>query len=175
MELTLTSFWYVLQTKPRQERLAHDNLLRQGYEAILPLVPPSLSLRKPRRGQAEPSPEPLFPGYLFFRPSRETQSIAPVRSTLGVSRIVRFGESPAQMSAQLLDDLLNTIHSGADDLQIKLKGLAEGLLVRVTDGPLAGLQGLVSRVGTERVVVLMTLIGREQPVTMPIHLVEKAT
>lgn len=174
MDRPLNTFWYVLQTKPRQERTAFDNLIRQEFEALLPEVPAALALRTARRGRAEPAPEPLFPGYLFFRPSRETQSISPVRSTLGVSRIVRFGDVPALMSAAVLDDLLQTIGLSADELQLRLRGLAEGLQVRIVEGPLAGLQGILSSVAKDRVVVLMTLIGREQRVALPMNQVARA-
>jgi transcription antitermination factor NusG len=39
--------------------------------------------------------------------------------------------------------------------------------VAVTDGPLKGLSGIVSNIAKERVVVMLTLLGREKPVAFP--------
>ncbi|WP_366943958.1 transcription termination/antitermination NusG family protein, partial [Ferrovum sp.] len=33
-----TLSWYLLYTRPRQEKVAHQNLLQQGYESVLPLL-----------------------------------------------------------------------------------------------------------------------------------------
>ena len=79
------------QTKPRQEDIALVNLERQGFVVNLPRIP-----------RIKPSPrlsdtEVLFPGYIFFAPHSPTQSISPVRSTTGVSRLVRFGQEAATL------------------------------------------------------------------------------
>jgi transcriptional antiterminator RfaH len=108
------SFWYVAQTKPRQEDIALVNLERQGFVVNLPRIPrikPSPRL---------PDTEVLFPGYIFFAPHAATQSISPVRSTTGVSRVVRFGQEAATLSANVLDQILSFIN----DLRAAPSGLA---------------------------------------------------
>ena len=49
-----------------------------------------------------PDREVLFPGYIFFAPHAVTQSISPVRSTTGVSRLVRFAQEAATLSVNVL-------------------------------------------------------------------------
>ena len=90
--------WYVAHCKPRQEEVALENLARQGYAAYLP----RLRALKRRRGRLISLQEPMFPRYLFFRPGTSEQSIAPVRSTLGISAIVRFGQEPARLRSETL-------------------------------------------------------------------------
>ena len=51
--------WYLIQTKPRQEARAEENLRRQHFECYRPHKPPLPGDEKPG--------EPLFPGYLFIR------------------------------------------------------------------------------------------------------------
>ncbi len=107
---SLLTHWYLAQTKPRQEEVALVNLERQGYLVKLPRV---ASLRRSSKRATEQTPAPqapqesqatqvLFPGYIFFVPQHAEQSIAPVRSTLGITRVVRFGLEPAKISDRLL-------------------------------------------------------------------------
>ena len=76
--------WHVVQSKPKAEREACEQLRRQGYVVMLP------ELVLPRKRW-----EALFPRYMFLRTTSTEQSIAPVRYTLGVSQLVRFASKPA--------------------------------------------------------------------------------
>ena len=97
------SNWYLIHTKIRQERVALENLERQGFECFLPLI----RAEKLRRGALQVVQEPLFPRYLFIRlgTGLESPSWAPVRSTVGVSRLVTFGQTPAKIDDELIADI----------------------------------------------------------------------
>ena len=88
-----TLSWYVVHTKIRQEALAMTNLNRQGFECYVPMI----KMEKMRRHKATLVKEPMFPRYLFIRldTSGSGPSWSPIRSTLGVSQLVRFGGQPA--------------------------------------------------------------------------------
>ena len=73
--------WYAVQTKPRQELVAEQNLQRQGFVTYLPRI----RLRKRKRNKLVDAVEPLFPRYLFIHVDPDQDSLAPVRSTLGVA------------------------------------------------------------------------------------------
>ena len=154
--------WYVAHTKPRQERVALENLVRQGYCAYLP----HLKVLKHWRGLPQIAFEPLFPRYLFFQPGRAEQSIAPVRSTLGVTSVVRFGGVPAVLQPGTLESIRDfESRQHAADFS-ELSALQPGKTVVVTSGPLAGLEGLVAMVSKQRVIVLMRLLGEETKVRL---------
>ncbi len=160
--ISLNTPWYVAQTKPRQERTADENLLRQGYGTYLPRLK---VIKRVRRCQ-ELRLEPMFPRYLFFRPSSVSQSIAPVRSTLGVSSIVRFGHTPAILGAETLD-AIRALESTQNEVNIeKLSQILPGRRVLVVEGPFAGLEGLVSTISARRVDVLMHLLGNDTKVSI---------
>ena len=93
--------WYVIHAKPRQEARALENLERQGYEAWLPM----LTVQKILRGRVADVTEPLFSRYLFIRLDTVQSNWSPIRSTLGVSRLVTFGNQPAVVPDALIDDL----------------------------------------------------------------------
>jgi len=149
--------WYVAYSKPRLELVALENLERQQYEVRLPMV-----RRVVRR---KVSLEPLFPRYLFFRPSSPEQSLSPVRSTTGVSSIVRFGMELAVLSHDRCQSIMAFAKSqqeGGLESLLQVQGIQVGQKVMVQSGAFAGLEGLVSSVAKDRVLVLMSLLGKEQ-------------
>jgi len=79
------SNWLVVQTKPRQEKTANLNLIRQGYETYCPDV----VVKKRMKGKWVEVVEPLFPRYLFLRSDPTLRDMSPIRSTLNVTRIVQ--------------------------------------------------------------------------------------
>src|SRR5262245_51547692 len=79
--------WYLVHTKPAAEKTAQVNLERQGYEVYLP----RLARPERRSGRLRERVVALFPRYLFLRLRDGVQSLGPVRSSIGVDGIVRFG------------------------------------------------------------------------------------
>jgi len=157
--------WYVVLTKPRQELVARDNLVRQGFEVYLP----KLKVLKRLRGRQVAKLEPFFPRYLFIQPSSTEHSISPVRSTLGVTTLVRFGYTLAIARTETIKRLREfEFHQNQDRLEV-MSPFQPGVKVMVADGPLAGLEGLISSTAQERIVVLMQLLGQDTRVTMSHH------
>ncbi len=155
----MSSVWYLAYTKPQQERVAEENLLRQEFHIRLPLV------RKVAHRQV--SLEPLFPRYIFFQPSRDQQSLSPVRSTLGVSTIVRFGMELATISQSRCEQIMafaKAQQEGGLESLLGVQGIKPGQKVLIQSGPFSGLEGLVSSVAKDRVLVLMSLLGKEQAI-----------
>jgi len=155
--------WYVIHTKPRQEKRALLNLEQQGYECYLPL----LSLEKLRQGALSLIEEPLFPRYLFIRldASKFGQSWAPIRSTLGVSRLVTFGLDPAKIDADLIS-ALRTQNSLAQ--QAPQRMFNEHDHVQILSGPFAGL-GAVYQMqdGESRAMVLIQFLSKPIKIAVP--------
>lgn len=93
--------WYLVHAKLRQEKIALLNLERQGYECYLP----TLRVEKLRQRVVRIVEEALFPRYLFIRLDDEgpSKSWAPIRSTIGVHRLVSFGTTPARIDDKLIE------------------------------------------------------------------------
>lgn len=148
--------WYLIYTKSKKENLAKVNLERQGYPIYLPLM------RTPRRrsGRRSISIEPMFPRYLFIRLDTESDNWSPIRSTLGVSNIVRFGMWPTPVP----DDLVETLRERDDSSgvqQIPLHTFEEGQKVRIEEGPFMGYEGIyLAKTSSERVLILLDIIGK---------------
>jgi transcriptional antiterminator RfaH len=157
--------WYVVHTKARQEQTACENLARQGYKVYLP----QMKMLKRSRGRQQARFEPLFPRYIFLQPGSAAHSISPVRSTLGVSTIVRFGQEPAVIRPETLRGIRDFEARRSDAPDKEISPFQPGVHIRVADGPLTGLEGLISDVSQERVVVLMHLLGQDTRVRLSYH------
>lgn len=165
------SGWYVVYTEARQESLAAVNLRDQGFETYLPLYKtlkrnPGKRIRVEHDSQLTVVYEPMFPRYMFFRPSHPAQSISPARSTRGVSCLVRFGAQLAllpDMTLQTIRDHEN--HRNQCDMEA-ISPLRPGRRVRLDTPILGGLQGLVHSVSSRRVIVLMEILGHQTPVRL---------
>lgn len=159
-----TARWFCVQTKPRAEAEAEAQLARQDFRVFLP----RLRARRPRPARGVVTVvEPLFPRYLFLHADPLQQSLASVRSTRGVSGLVRFGGEPAVVPTRLIEALMAQADANAI-IDTPPETFAPGERVRVVDGPLAGLVAIYREpLGAARAVVLLELLGQPQPVSLP--------
>lgn len=160
--------WYVAYTQPQREQLAQVNLELQGFEAYLCQ---HKSFKKTPEGMLEIW-QPMFPRYIFFRPSHAGQSISVVRSTRGISFVLRFGLTPALLKPEELR-LLKALESAQHQADAAQNSpFQPGLKVRLQNCGLSGLEGLVHSVSSKRVTLLIELLGREKKVQLEHHQVE---
>jgi transcriptional antiterminator RfaH len=158
--------WYVLQCKPRECGRAVEQLANQGYQGFMP----TLRREALRRGKRTVVVEPLFPHYIFVQLCAKHDNWAPIRSTRGVAKVLRFGDLPVAVPDDIID-ALQAREVGLDaGVQTPTELYAVGQEVQISDGPLAGLQAIVAaRDGTERVVLLLKLLHQEQRLSVPIR------
>ena len=152
--------WFVIHTKPRQELVALENLNRQGFDCYLPMM----QVQKIRRGRAETVSEPMFARYLFIQLDRGDQgkSWAPIRSTVGVSQLVRFGQDPAQVQDSLIEFLRSN-----EKQQPVAELFKPGETVMLTKGPFAGIEAIYQSASAEqRSLILIELLSK--PVVMKV-------
>lgn len=153
-----TTAWYLIHTKPRQEHIALANLERQGYTCYLP----QLRIEKIRRRKAEVVTEPMFARYLFVQldTSDSGPSWAPIRSTLGVSQLVRFGTRPARV-----EDALVGLLRSRELAQPTEPLFSQGDTVVITEGPFTGLEAAYQMADAEqRAMVLLHILSQPVPV-----------
>jgi len=160
--------WYLAYTKPRQEEIARVNLEQQGFESYLPLYK---KFRKTEQGPVSVF-EPMFPRYIFFRPGKPGQSISAVRSTKGITTIVRFGFEPAVIDEVLLQRIRQLEQDRNHATLVELSNLKAGQAVRLKHTALGGVEGLVQSVSSKRVAVLLDILGRPAVVQLEHHQVE---
>jgi len=154
--------WYLIYTKPNKEQIARENLERQGYEIYLPMA----RIRRRRLGKGANRIEPLFPRYLFIRLDTKTDNWSPIRSTLGVSNLVKFGMYPSSVPQALIELLSDRCdEEGIQD--ISPGEFKSGESIRVMEGPMMGLEGVfLAKTSSDRVLVLLDIVGKHTRVNM---------
>ena len=165
------SNWFAVVTKPRQEQIALQHLQRQGFECFLPMAENPYQRRSKKLQKII---EPLFPRYLFLNAIAASQNLAPVRSTRGVVSMVRFGTQLAVMPENVINAIKQRIEPDTGLIRIQPITIKPGDKVRVFDGPLTGLNGIVQEKNSEsRTLILMELLGRPTKVQVETIILKK--
>ena len=146
--------WYLIKTKPRQEKKAKQNLENQGYRAFCPMVKINNRLVV------------LFPGYLFVQLNEKTQNWSPINSTKGVSHFVKFGLNFAKVPNSVIEFIKTNQHITADKLN-NLNKFKPGDKVQISDGAFQDYMAIFKCYKSdERVILLMNLLGHEQSLSI---------
>ena len=162
--------WFAVYTKPRQEQIALENLQRQGFRCFLPMAINPYQ----RRSAKKPRIEPLFPRYLFLNAIADQQSLGPVRSSYGVSNLVRFGMQLATVPEFMIDDINRRCDPKTGLVQLEPVPVELGDKVKVFDGPFAGIEGIFrERKGTNRALLLISMLGTQSTVEVDSLLLQK--
>jgi transcription antitermination factor NusG len=145
--------WYALQLRTRWENSTATLLSSKGYQTFLP----TFETRKPAKGRLTEIQAPLFPGYLFCR--FNVFDRLPVLITPGVLTVVGSGRIPIPVEDSEMESIQKMVSTG---LRIEPWPFLEvGQVVRIADGPLSGVEGvLTSFKGTRRMVVSISLLRR---------------
>ena len=146
--------WYLIKTKPRQEKIAFENLENQYYKVYCP------SAFIKNRNVV------LFPGYLFIQLDSNLQNWSPIRSTKGVANFVRFGLSYAKIPEKIIQTIREN-ESLTKNKIINLNEFNPGDKVQITEGVFKNCSAIFkSFKSDERVILLMNLLGQEQTINI---------
>jgi transcription antitermination factor NusG len=100
---------------------------------------------------------PLFPGYVFCR--FHPESLLPVITTPGVVRVISAGVRPCPIADEEIAAIQSIISSGNEAEPWPY--LQAGRKVRILDGPLFGIEGILIEVkNRRRLVVSVQLLQR---------------
>jgi transcription elongation factor/antiterminator RfaH len=147
------SSWYAVYTSPRHEKRVEQGMLGRRVQCFLPVYR-SVRRWKDRRKQLD---LPLFPGYVFVRIGLRDR--LQVLGTPGVVQIVSFNGKPAPLPEAEIEMLRSRLLGNV--WMEPHPYLKVGRRVRVRNGPVAGLEGiLVRRKERFRVVLSIDLIMR---------------
>lgn len=154
--------WYLLQAKPRQDAIAEENLRRQKYICYRPLC----RVENNSTGRIIVREESLFPGYLFIRLG-EDDNWSPIRSTIGVKALVRFGECALPVPDSLIAALVDR-----EKVDGVLNLFEAGQKILIKDGAFAGLEAIFCcKIAKDRVLILLNILDRNQHVSVPASMI----
>ena len=150
--------WFVVHTKPKQEKRALEELRNQKYYCFLPTV----RIEKCRNRKIRVCEEPLFSRYLFIRLDRAASNWSSIRSTRGVSSLLTFGERYATLEDSWIDALQEMQSVIYQDL------FKPGERVSIVSGPFAGLEGIFQEPdGDSRALIFIEMMSRQRKLRIP--------
>ena len=95
--------WFVIHTKPNEEKKALANLINQEFTCYMPMYSKEII----NQNKIKIIPSPLFSRYLFIEVNNESiqKNIGLIRSTLGVHQLLKIGENPIKISSEIIMEL----------------------------------------------------------------------
>jgi transcription antitermination factor NusG len=137
-EHSTVSRWHALWTHGHCEVLVFDQLVAKGFDAFLPRIR-TWSRRGKKRHLIT---EPMFPGYLFLRHAIDRHAHVEILKTRGLARVLgERWDRPAVVADSDIEAIQRVLDS--DVPVFPHAYLREGQRVRITEGPLADLTGIL--------------------------------
>ena len=158
-------FWCAARLMPKREAVATQCLALAGFEVYLP----RLRERRVIRGRRLEVSPPLFPGYLFVAIVLQWHG---ARWCPGVLNLLMDGERPARVPDAVIAELRGRERNGLVELA-KPPRFRRGDRVRIVQGPFRNQLALYAgQAASERVAVLLQLLGGQQRAELPANAIE---
>ncbi len=160
LEITTSSPWYALKVRTRSESDASSALQRLGFLSYCPTV----AERRRYIDRMKTINVPVFPGYVFCQFQIERKS--KVLNSIAVEYIVSFGAKPAAIPEEQIVSLRRVLDDGGAAAPF----LNIGQRVRVTHGPLTGVEGILLKQPeseNSKLVLSVDILQRSVSVTIP--------
>jgi transcriptional antiterminator NusG len=148
--------WYAVWTRSNYERVVCDQLSALGFSAFLP----ELGMWSKRQGQMRVLQTPMFPGYLFVRDRMDKHAYISMLNVRGLVRILENGWTKlTPVPDHEVQSIEQVMQSGVPMFP---HALHDGDRVRVTEGPLKGVEGVFvqDKPDSGRLIVSVGLLGR---------------
>lgn len=145
--------WYVVQTRAHKESSVWQRLIEQGFRTFLPMH--DRTVRHARR--LTTVRRAVFPRYMFVSFDRMTTQWRSINGTIGVDKLVMYGDRPQAVRPGVIESLIASIDE-EDRLQFR-QPLNPGDPVRLLSGPFAEHLGVLDSLGPkQRVHVLLSFL-----------------
>lgn len=164
--------WCVAHTQPSKELVAKQHLLDQGYEAYLPRF--KKICRHARK--IEERLVPLFPRYIFIGMDLSSAKWGNINNTRGISYLLMSDTTnPAKVPTPVINELRAQEIGESIVAPLSLINFIKGKKVRVLEGAFREQIAIFESMDDKsRVQLLLTFMGREMKMILPMYAVEAA-
>lgn len=132
--------WYVIHTKPKNEKKVFEQILKKEIEAYLPLMQ-TVRYWSDRKKKLM---VPLFPSYVFVNTNEEGRKRA-ISNTYGALRYVLYQKRPAKISEREIQNIRLSLQV-PEKIKIEEKRITEGDMVEITGGIFRSLTGYIKEI-----------------------------
>jgi len=178
---TAAGDWYVVHSYAGYEKKVKGNLANRIQalnmeDFIFQVEVPEEEVTEIKNGVRKQVKRNVFPGYVLVRMDLTDESWSCIRNTPGVTGFVGNAHHPSPLSLQEVENILAPRPAKkGDKAEIKVVDFEVGESVTVMDGPFATLPASISEIMPEqaKLKVLVSIFGRETPVELSFHQVQK--
>jgi transcription antitermination factor NusG len=154
--------WFAVRVGSRCEKSVSAMAQGKGIEEFLPLY----ECRRCWSGGSKTVKLPLFPGYVFCR--LDPRHRLPLLTIPGVLHFVGIGKIPVPIEDAEIAAIQTALHGGLSAEPWRFPEV--GQRVRLENGPLAGVEGILISVPTrQRIIVSISILGRSVAVEIEPH------
>ena len=173
--------WFVVHSYAGYEKKVKGNLLNRIQslnmeDYIFQIEVPEEEVRELKNGAIKVVKRNVFPGYVLVRMELTDESWSCVRNTPGVTGFVGNAHHPSPLTLTEVENILapRPLKKGGK-IEMKDVDYAIGESITVMDGPFATLPATISEIMPEqaKLKVLVSIFGRETPVELSFHQVQK--
>ena len=173
--------WFVVHSYAGYEKKVKGNLVNRIQslnmeDFIFQIEVPEEEVRELKNGAIKVVKRNVFPGYVLVRMELTDESWSCVRNTPGVTGFVGNAHHPSPLTLPEVENILapRPLKKGGK-IEMKDVDYAIGESITVMDGPFATLPATISEIMPEqaKLKVLVSIFGRETPVELSFHQVQK--
>ena len=173
--------WFVVHSYAGYEKKVKGNLVNRIQslnmeDFIFQIEVPEEEVRELKNGAIKVVKRNVFPGYVLVRMELTDESWSCVRNTPGVTGFVGNAHHPSPLTLTEVENILapRPLKKGGK-IEMKDVDYAIGESITVMDGPFATLPATISEIMPEqaKLKVLVSIFGRETPVELSFHQVQK--
>ena len=173
--------WFVVHSYAGYEKKVKGNLQNRIQslnmeDYIFQIEVPEEEVMEIKNGQRKQVKHNIYPGYVLVRMDLTDESWSAVRNTPGVTGFVGNAHHPSPLSFEEIEKILAPRPAKKSDKpEIRVVDFQVGESVTVMDGPFATLPASISEIMPEqaKLKVLVSIFGRETPVELSFHQVQK--
>lgn len=144
--------WHAVWTRSNCEDLVSSQLAVRGFEVFFPTAA-TWSRRSLERRRVQ---VPLFPGYLFVRQPIDKTRYVEILKARGVVRVLGEGwDRLVPIAAEEIESIQRVVRTG--QLVFPYRHLQAGDRVRITRGPLQGVEGFFVRDRLEKGLLVLSV------------------
>lgn len=167
MSNQLTYNWYALYTKSRHEKKVYQELVEQNIEAYIP-IHTVIKQWSDRKKKVE---EPMIRSYVFVKVSEK--EYYDVLNIPGASRYVTFEGKAASIPEWQIEAMRKMLEYNLPHYYSN-ESFSKGDKIRITEGPLCGLNGEVvhDSKGKQKVIIRIENIGYSMVIESPSSIIE---
>lgn len=173
--------WFVVHSYAGYEKKVKGNLLNRIQslnmeDFVFQIEVPEEEITEVKNGVRKQVKRNIFPGYVLVRMELTDESWSCVRNTPGVTGFVGNAHHPSPLTLAEVENILapRPVKKG-EKIDMKNVDYSIGESVTVMDGPFATLPATISEIMPEqgKLKVLVSIFGRETPVELAFHQVQK--